>query len=586
MKTPVVWLVRNQSMDPNSYQNWYMAPNWASFVMPDQLMAAMAPDGGQPPVRPPQVQVPVGEGISKDPVSSSKRTKSGAKPKLSNFSNAKDNILVSCWLNIAAAIRRYNALEKRPFAIPRCWAVLKNEAKWLDLQENRTGGGQDIDDTSGEGFDGHSVAAAAVLESNDASSRPNKRPMGRDTAKESRKRVSSTSGSHTKEYVSKMSEMCLQRISFWHEANWEMNQRLDILVQIEREKTDIERKKATIEEERLEMERAVRFLLIDTTPPSTTLGHATTATSPTNLRAASASLSKRRHDSASKAATGNAVSLPASGGGGGGLRAKVRAAATASLSRRSPPQRELGSSSRAPAPGSAFDPFDVDADPPPRLEMTPEQVGHCSDALPHFEEKRKMWSELSQEFGSLSDMRLTKKISVAHYPVNREKNRYIDVLPFDDTRVQLKPTTTSQTSNSDYINASFIKATEDKRVARFISTQGPLVKTFEDFWEMVYEYQCPAIVMVTQFDSFKVCFTLMPCQPVHAFYPLNTIIVSFCSAGIGRTGTYITIHTTIERILLGDKRSYDLVETVKNFRSQRPGMVQTEVGSALFSLLL
>ncbi|TKW07247.1 hypothetical protein SEVIR_7G295700v4 [Setaria viridis] len=332
------------------------------------------------------------------------------------------------------------------------------------------------------------------------------------------------------------------------------------------------------------------------------------------------------------------ASTASGGGGGGGVLAKVRAAA--SLSSRSQPRQELGSSSRAPAPGAAFDPFDVDADPPSQLELTPEQVGHCSDALAHFE-KRKRRSDLSEEFGSLSDMGLMKRISVAHYPVNREKNRYIDVLPFDDTRVKLKSTTTSLTSNNDYINASFIKATEgNRRVATFICTQGPLVNTFEDFWEMVYQYQCPAIVMVTQFDSVK-CDKYLPLHNGRGAYgkynvkimkkrkdnhqlwlrnvqvqnkesgkvhsvlhieypdwpdhgvPTNTDavrqiwkrlhhiptehpIVVHCSAGIGRTGTYITIHTAIERILLGDKRSYDIVETVKNFRSQRPGMVQTE----------
>ena len=93
--------------------------------------------------------------------------------------------------------------------------------------------------------------------------------------------------------------------------------------------------------------------------------------------------------SSQSAATGNALVSRASNGGGGGLRAKVRAAA--SLSRRSPP----------PPPRAAFDPFDVDADPPPRLELTPGQVGHCSDALAHLEEKRKRLSDLSEEFGSL-----------------------------------------------------------------------------------------------------------------------------------------------------------------------------------------
>lgn len=46
------------------------------------------------------------------------------------------------------------------------------------------------------------------------------------------------------------------------------------------------------------------------------------------------------------------------------------------------------------------------------------------------------------------------------------------------------------------------------------------------------------------------------------------------SAGVGRTGVFITLSIVLER--LQNEDVLDLFQTVRTLRTQRPGMVQTE----------
>ncbi|KAJ1679102.1 tyrosine protein phosphatase 1 [Spiromyces aspiralis] len=80
-------------------------------------------------------------------------------------------------------------------------------------------------------------------------------------------------------------------------------------------------------------------------------------------------------------------------------------------------------------------------------------------------------------------------------------NRYHDILPYDHTRVKLQDVA-SRADTNDYINASVIESPPElglpSREGTYIATQGPLPNTVHDFWQMVWEQRCRAIVMLTK----------------------------------------------------------------------------------------
>ncbi|XP_045839426.1 receptor-type tyrosine-protein phosphatase V-like [Meles meles] len=98
-----------------------------------------------------------------------------------------------------------------------------------------------------------------------------------------------------------------------------------------------------------------------------------------------------------------------------------------------------------------------------------------------------------QEFEELKEVGKEQPRLEAEHPANATKNRYPHVLPYDHSRVRL--TQLEGEPHSDYINANFVPGYTDPQ--EFIATQGPLKKTLEDFWRLVWEQQVHIIVMLT-----------------------------------------------------------------------------------------
>ncbi|XP_051019576.1 receptor-type tyrosine-protein phosphatase delta isoform X22 [Acomys russatus] len=233
----------------------------------------------------------------------------------------------------------------------------------------------------------------------------------------------------------------------------------------------------------------------------------------------------------------------------------------------------------------------------------------------------------------------TSRFISANLPCNKFKNRLVNIMPYESTRVCLQPI--RGVEGSDYINASFLDGYRQQKA--YIATQGPLAETTEDFWRMLWEHNSTIVVMLTKLREMgrEKCHQYWPAErsaryqyfvvdPMAEYNMPQYILREFkvtdardgqsrtvrqfqftdwpeqgvpksgegfidfigqvhktkeqfgqdgpisvhCSAGVGRTGVFITLSIVLERMRY--EGVVDIFQTVKMLRTQRPAMVQTE----------